>query len=265
MKKAASPIGVIDSGVGGLSVLKHIRAQAPGEDLVYIADSAHAPYGEKSPDYVIERLDKISRWLVEQQVKALVLACNTATALAVETLRSRFSMPVIGMEPALKPAANMTNTDVIGVLATEGTFNSARYARLHDRFGHSVKTIPRICHQWVRQVESGDLDSVMAERLVASELQPLLDSEVDVLVLGCTHFPFLLHLIEKVAGPGVRILDPAPAVARRLLQQLENHELNQAMPRKGSVRIYSTSDQVETSQQLRKLSANQCAVNFIDI
>lgn len=219
------PVGVFDSGVGGLTIVRSIRQRLPEESLIYVADNAYAPYGTKTREKVTERSLRVADWLVSQGVKAIVLACNTATAAAVEQMRSVFDIPIVAMEPAIKPAAEITRTDVIGVLATAGTLDSERYARLVDRHGQHIQVLKQVCHHWVEQVESGDLSSSAAHALVDRHVQPLITAGADVLVLGCTHFPLLAPLIGESAGAGVRIVDPAPAVAEQLYRQLEQRAL----------------------------------------
>lgn len=216
------PVGVFDSGVGGLSVVQAIRDRLPALDIRYVADSAYAPYGNKAAEQVRERARLITRFLIDQGARAIVVACNTATAMAVEDLRENFDIPIVAMEPAVKPAAAATRSGVVGVLATAGTLESDRYRQLVDRHGHRVRVLGRVCHSWVGQVESGDLLSDAAREMVAAEVEPLLAAGADTLVLGCTHFPFLAPLIEQVAGSGVAIINPAPAVAEQLVRRLED-------------------------------------------
>lgn len=215
-----SPVGVFDSGVGGLSVVRAIRAALPDLDLLYVADSGHAPYGDKAPAYVQARAEHIVDFLVERGAAAIVVACNTATAMAVEVLRARYTLPIVAMEPAVKPAVAATRSGVIGVLATAGTLESERYRRLLDRHGSQVRVLGRVCHPWVALVESGRLDDAVARAVVAAEVEPLLAAGADTLVLGCTHFPYLAPLIRELAGPDVTLVDPAPAVAGQLARLL---------------------------------------------
>lgn len=250
--RASSPIGIMDSGVGGLSVVREIQRLMPHEQLIYVADSAHAPYGEKSAAYVQARVLAIADFLLSQGAKALVLACNTATAMAVEVLRAKVRVPVIAMEPALKPAAHQTKSGVVGVLATQGTLQSERFARLHDAYGHQVRFFQRACHHWVRQVERGELHSPLTLQLVRAEVEPLLAAGADVLVLGCTHYPFLREQIQAVAGEAVQIIDPAPAVARHLRQCLLEADALQPEAVPASLRIY-TSGSLESLQALLTL------------
>jgi glutamate racemase len=217
-----SPIGVFDSGVGGLSVLREIRRELPHEDLLYVADSGHAPYGDKSTQLIEARAIAIVEFLASQHAKAIVVACNTATGAAVKTLRSRFSIPIVAMEPAVKPAAAHTQSGVIGVLATSGTIASDNFAKLYTRFGADVKILMQACPGLVEQVEAGDLSGGKTRALIAQYVLPLLAQNADTIVLGCTHYPFLISLIQEIAGPSVAIIDPAAAVARELRRRLES-------------------------------------------
>jgi len=219
------PIGIFDSGLGGLSVVADIRRQLPHESLIYVADSRHCPYGEKSEDFVRARAEAIGDFLVGEGCKAIIVACNTATAAAVAMLRSRFELPVVAVEPALKPAAAMTRSGVIGVLATRSTLQSPAYARLlagHARHHH---VIGESCPEWVDAVERGAVEDPATAALVAARVQPLLARGADVLVLGCTHFPFLRPHIVRCAGDSVTILETGPAVARRLRARLSEAQL----------------------------------------
>lgn len=217
----ANAIGVFDSGVGGLSVLRHIRAAMPEERLIYVADSAHVPYGDKSDSYIENRSRILTRFLVEQGACAVVLACNTATAAAAAALRAEFAIPIIGMEPALKPAVAATRSGVVGVLATVGTLESARFAALLERFAGGVQIITQACPGLVEQVERADLAGPETRALVERYTQPLLARGADTLILGCTHYPFLRPLIAEVAGAQVTLIDTGTAVARHLRHRLE--------------------------------------------
>jgi glutamate racemase len=218
-------IGVFDSGIGGISVLKHIRAFLPHEDLIYCADSNHAPYGNKSPDFIRERSLYLSQFLIEQGAKAIVVACNTATAAAIEHLRASFPIPIIGMEPAVKPAAAATKTGVIGVLATSGTLKSAQFAALLESYGKNVKVVTQACHGLVECVERGELEAEATHHLVAGYIQPLLAEGADTIVLGCTHYPFLRPLIEAQLGSGITLIDTGEAVARQVQRRLQEAAL----------------------------------------
>ncbi|MDP1774427.1 MAG: glutamate racemase [Methylobacter sp.] len=222
---AANPIGVFDSGVGGLSVLHEIRRALPGEDLLYVADSGHAPYGDKSQQFIEARSIAITEFLVNRQAKAIVVACNTATGAAVTALRSRFSMPIIAMEPAVKPAAENTQSGVIGVMATSRTLASDNFVKLFARYGEDVEILGQACPGLVEQVEAGDLSGDKTRLLLEQYVLPLLERGADTLVLGCTHYPFLAPLIQEIAGAGVAVIDSAAAVARQLRRRLEVGDL----------------------------------------
>ena len=217
-------IGVFDSGVGGLSVLRAIRAALPQEDLVYVADSGHAPYGDQSETHITQRTLTVGNWLAEQGVKAITIACNTATVVAAKTLREQTHLPVVAIEPAIKPAVALTRSGVVGVLATRQTVQSASVARLVGLYGADKRILLQACPGLVELVERVDLHSPETEALLRQFIQPLLTQGADTLVLGCTHYPFLRDLIERVTGEGVALLDPAQAVARELARRLAEHD-----------------------------------------
>jgi glutamate racemase len=239
---ADAPIGVFDSGVGGLSVLRAIRTTLPHEDLLYVADSGHIPYGEKPVDYIQQRSLAIARFLVGQGAKALVIACNTATAAAAALLRATFSTPIVAMEPAVKPAAGASKAAVVGVLATTGTLTSRNYADLVARFGQGVHMLAQECPGLAMQVEAGDLSGPATRALVERYTAPLLAAGADTLVLGCTHYPFLAPLIAEVVGPQVRLIDSGDAVARRLHGVLAVADLLATDSKAGQERFWSSGD-----------------------
>ena len=227
--KASQPIGVFDSGVGGLSVLRHVQAHLPNEHLVYVADSQFTPYGEKGEAFVIERTLHIARFLVEQPVKALVVACNTATAAAVAVLRSSFpSLPIVGIEPGIKPAVALSKTGVVGVLATSDTASSDKYARLVSRYaGYKVITQP--CPGLVDEIEAVNLDGQRLRLLLKQYLRPMLEAQADTIVLGCTHYSFIAPLIQEGAGAAVQLVDTGAPVAAELARRLGAMDLLQSV------------------------------------
>lgn len=239
--KAEYPIGVFDSGVGGLSVLREIRRELPGEHLLYVADSGHAPYGDKPAELIEARAAAITGFLISQRAKAIVVACNTATGVAIRMLRARFSLPIIAMEPAVKPAAAHTRTGVVGVLATSRTIASDNFARLQERFGTEVNILMQACPGLVEQVEAGDLDDARTRALIARYVAPLLAQGADTLVLGCTHYPFLAALIREIAGPGVAIIDPSAAIARELRRRLSSAGLLSSGDRTGTEQFWTSA------------------------
>lgn len=216
-----APIGIMDSGAGGLSVLQQVRKRLPDEPLLYAADSAHIPYGDKTPAFVRQRVDLVAESLVAMGAKALVVACNTATAAAVESLRERLAMPVVGMEPGVKPAVLSSRSGVVGILATAGMVNSQRMHSLVQRFAGEREVIVQACPGLVEQVERHALATPQTAEMLQRYLEPLLARGADTVVLGCTHYPFLRPLIERLAGNGVTVIDTGEAVARRLQQLLD--------------------------------------------
>ncbi|MBO4916760.1 MAG: glutamate racemase [Bacteroidales bacterium] len=218
-------IGIFDSGAGGLSVYREIVRLLPGEKYVYYSDNAHCPYGEKTRDYIIDRARKITDFLLGEGCDVIVVACNTATAAAIATLRAEYDVPFIGMEPAVKQAALHTRSGVVGVLATAGTLKADKYHDTRDRYADGVEVVERIGEGFVELVEAGVLDGPEAEAVVGRSLRPLLDAGADMVVLGCTHYPFLLPVIRRLAGPGVTVIDPAPAAARHLLNVMKDRGL----------------------------------------
>lgn len=235
-------IGVFDSGEGGLSVLKEITRLLPEAEYVYYSDNAHCPYGEKSPEYIQDRARAITERLLKEGADVIVVACNTATAAAISVLRSEYSdassqevrdkvreltggrhdhISFIGMEPAVKPAALGTRTGVVGVLATAGTLKGSKYLKTKESVDDQVNVFEHVGRGFVELVEEGRLSGSEAEDVVKASLGPLLSAGADIIVLGCTHYPFLLPVLQKVAGPDIRFIDPAPAVARQLVHVLE--------------------------------------------
>ncbi|MGF6394844.1 glutamate racemase [Pseudomonas plecoglossicida] len=226
MAERSAPVGVMDSGVGGLSVLAEIQRLLPNESLFYVADSGHVPYGEKSPDYIRQRLRRIAEFFQAQGAKAMVLACNTATVAAVADLRELYpDWPLVGMEPAVKPAAAATRSGVVGVLATTGTLQSAKFAALLDRFASDVRVVTQPCPGLVDLIETGDLGSEQLRQLLLGYVQPLLAAGCDTLILGCTHYPFLRPLLATMLPADVAIIDTGAAVARQLQRLLAARDL----------------------------------------
>lgn len=250
---SASPIGVFDSGVGGISVLKHIHTLLPNEDLMYVADSKFAPYGNKTPEFIQERALWIADFLIAKGAKALVVACNTATAAAVDLLRQKYHLPIIGMEPAVKPAAAASKTGVIGVLATSGTLKSAQFAALLEHYGQQVEVVTQACHGLVECVERGELDSTATQDLLASYVQPLIAAGADTIVLGCTHYPFVRPLIENLVGDDVVLIDTGAAVAKELKRRLEDARLLNAETQIGQVSFWSNSTHADAEDIVMRL------------
>lgn len=260
-----APIGVFDSGVGGLSVLSEIRRRLPAESLLYVADSGHVPYGEKSPEFIRARCQSLAEFFLDQGAKALVLACNTATAAGVVELRERWpTLPIIGMEPAVKPAAAATRSGVVGVLATTGTLKSAKFAALLDRFAHDVRVVTQPCPGLVERIEAGDLTSLATRELLQAFVTPLLAQGCDTLILGCTHYPFIKPLLRSMLPESVSLIDTGEAVARRLQSLLAEHRALADGPAQGT-RFWSSGDCQAMSAVLPLLYGETAAVEALPV
>jgi len=249
----AGAIGVFDSGVGGLSVLHHIRRILPNERLIYVADSGHVPYGDKSPAYIEARSLALTRYLFSQGADAIVIACNTATAAAAHALRVKYNKsPIIGMEPAVKPAVAATQSGVVGVLATVGTLESARFAALLERYAGHVKIVTQGCPGLVEQVERGHLTEADTRRLIERYTAPLLTQGADTLILGCTHYAFLAPLIREVVGENIALVDTGEAVARQLQRRIQI-ELPHRATGVAGVEFFTSGDAEQASRILSVL------------
>ena len=248
-------IGIFDSGVGGLSVWREIVKILPQYNYLYIADSLYCPYGPKSRDEIVGRASAITEFLIKSGVSVIVVACNTATSAAISTLRGKYKTPFIGMEPAVKPAASLSRSGVIGVLATKGTLEGNLYQSNLEKYASDTKVIERVGEGLVPLVESGKVDDPYTESLLRSYLEPMIEEGADHIVLGCTHYPFLSEVIMKIAGEHVTIEDPAPAVARRLASVISDLKLAEASTdRSGETLFYSTGSlQVLKNMALRIL------------
>ena len=233
-------IGIFDSGVGGLSVFREIVRILPDEKYIYWSDSAHCPYGEKSREYIIDRARAVTSFLIGQGADIIVVACNTATAAAISTLREEFPVCFIGMEPAVKPAAQATRSGVVGVLATAGTLKATKYIDTRARWAQDVQIVEHIGQGFVELVERGTVSGPEAEEVVEKSIRPLLEAGADTIVLGCTHYPFLAETILKVAGPDITLIDPAPAVAKHLMEVMQ--EKNFIRKDGFSMSLYSSGD-----------------------
>ena len=263
---ANNPIGVLDSGVGGISVLKHIHALLPNEQLLYVADSKYAPYGNKTPEQIQSRCFEIADFLIAKDAKALVVACNTATAAAIDVMRAKYTLPIIGMEPAVKPAAAATKNGIIGVLATVGTLKSAQFAALLESYGRNVKVVTQACVGLVECIERGELNNESTLQLIKQYCQPLLDEGADTIVLGCTHYPFVKALIEQVAGAEIVLIDTGAAVAKQLQKRLLALDLlagNGICNQTSSVAFWSNSELTNAKQVISQLwNAPAASIDF---
>jgi glutamate racemase len=242
---ASGFIGIFDSGIGGLSVWREIVRQLPMENTLYLADQAHVPYGYRSMDEIRLFCVSIVDFLLEQGAKIIVVACNAASAAALHYLRDLYpGIPFVGMEPAVKPAAGRTQTGIVGVIATQTTFQGKLFAGLIGQYGTNVKVLTRIGHGLVETVEAGILDTPETESLLKKCISPLINAGADQLVLGCTHYPFLLPVIKRLAGPGVSVIDPAPAVALQVARIIKQRDLMNSGDQKGS-HIFFTSGKAD--------------------
>ncbi|MDK2981906.1 MAG: glutamate racemase [Chloroflexota bacterium] len=236
-------IGIFDSGVGGLSVLREIRALLPAQPLYYIGDQAHVPYGKRQSDEIRRFSFAMTRHLLAAGAKLIVVACNTASAAALKDLRRKFpDTPFVGMEPALKPATQQTHNKVVGVLATPATFQGELYNTLLEKFAQDVTVLTDTLPGLVDAIEAGQLDSPQTRAILEKAIQPMLAQGADTLVLGCTHFPFALPLIRQIAGPHVNVIDPAPAIARRTQALLQEHNLQNPAGANGAMRFATSGN-----------------------
>lgn len=237
------PIGIFDSGVGGLSILREIRQALPNERLLYFADQAHVPYGSRPLEEVRELSAGIVRFLLKQGAKLIVVACNTASAASLHPLRRAFPQtPFVGMEPAVKPAVSLTRSGIIGVLATPATFQGELYASVVDRYANGVQVLQETLTGLVEEIEAGHLDEQAVERILDQGVGRLIEAGADTLVLGCTHFPFVLPLLRRIAGERATIIDPAPAIARQTGRLLGQHDLAAPEDARGGVEYYTSGD-----------------------
>ncbi len=255
------PLGVFDSGLGGLSVLRELVKLAPHDDILYVADSAHVPYGTKPPAFIQERSLAITRFLLERHhARGVVVACNTATTHAVATLRQAFpAVPIVGMEPALKPAVAVTRSRIVGVLATPATLDGERFADLVQRYTDGVELLTQPSPGLVERVESGDVSGPEAERLLRAFTGPMLARGADTIVLGCTHYPFLRDTLQRLVGPDVTLIDTGEAVARQTVRLLgiggRNGDRRSAEDdtRTGRIIYYSSGDVNEAKRVIELL------------
>lgn len=249
---SSAPIGVFDSGIGGFSILHGIRELLPHESLIYVADSRHAPYGPKDDTFVRMRSFHIVEHLRSQQIKAVVVACNRATAAAIADLRARYDMPVIGVEPAVKPAAEQSKSGVVGVLATSGTIASDKFFNLQSRFTHRVEILTRAGTGLVELIEQPDFDESALLNLLECYIKPMQEKGADTLVLGCTHYSLIKTQIAQVAGPDMRIIDAGTAVAKELQRRLVAAGLDTLGQQRGSLQFLTSGEPAVLGQLLKR-------------
>ncbi len=251
MSGTISPIGIFDSGVGGLSVLRAIRAQMREESVLYFGDQGHIPYGPRRMEQIRDFSEAITNFLLERDAKLIIVACNTASAAALKYLRGKFpNVQFVGMEPAVKPAAETTQTGKVGVLATPATFQGALYASVVERFANGVELFQNTCNGLVQQIENGNLNGNKTRRILEDALHPMLENKIDTVVLGCTHYPFVIPLVQEIVGDKVRVIDPAPAVAKQAQRLLEAGGVKNDSKERGKVKFYTSGDPNELRSML---------------
>lgn len=243
--------------------MREIVKVLPGSDYVYFSDNAHCPYGEKDPEYILSRCRAITDMMLAKGVQVMVIACNTATAAAITRLRQSYGIPFIGMEPAIKPAALRTRDGIVGVLATAGTLKGAKYLGTKGRIGGKVKIVESVGHGFVELVEAGEFSGNHAEQVVDSSLRPLLEQGADTIVLGCTHYPFLVDTMKAISPAGTEFIDPAPSVAAHLLDVLEENGLSAAEGH-GNME-FLCSGSIDTLAKLAGMIFNTCNISRSDV
>ena len=262
INKYHRPIGIFDSGVGGLSVLEEVRRQYPLEDWIYIADQIHVPYGPRSREEVLGYSEGIVRYLLGKGAKLIIVACNTASAVALAELRKKYpDVPFVGMEPAVKPAAEGTSSGVVGVLATPATFQGDLYSSTVEKFTRGVEILKDTCPGLVGQIEGGKIDDPLTRNILEKALTPMLEKGVDEVVMGCTHYPFVIPIIREIVGKEVRVIDPAPAVARQAGRLLETFDLKADRDREGEGHFQTTGDPGKLEKLVGELIEIQTEVN----
>ncbi|MCU0435964.1 MAG: glutamate racemase [Bacteroidia bacterium] len=258
----ASPIGVFDSGIGGVSVLREIRRLLPAEELIYVGDSIHLPYGEKSLEEIRRYTEAVVQYLIHSGCKIVVIACNTASAAALSHVREKFpQLPIVGMEPAVKPAVEHTRSGVVGVIATTATFQGQLFASVVERFAGDVTVLKQPCPGLVQQIEAGELETAATEKMLRGWLQPMLAAGMDELVLACTHYPFVLPLLRRICGPDVNVIDPAPALARQTQRVLANAALLNQAAQSGELTYFTTGNTTTFARTLNQLTGDTAEIN----
>ncbi|MFZ1693562.1 MAG: glutamate racemase [Flavobacteriales bacterium] len=248
------PIGIFDSGIGGLTVAQAIRQALPTERLLYFGDNAHMPYGARSLREVRGFSEAICEALIAHGCKLIVIACNTASAAALKEVRERWpDFLFVGMEPAVKPAVEHTRTGVVGVIATVATFQSELYASVVERFSHGVEVLHQPCPGLVKQIEAGELDTPRTEEMLRGWLEPMMARGIDALVLGCTHYPIVRPLIERIVGPHVRVIDPAPAVARQVARVLNEQGMEVDATATEGMRVCTSGDTKTFAEMMARM------------
>lgn len=254
---SSHPIGIFDSGIGGTSIWREIVALLPHESTIYLADSKNAPYGEKTAEKIIEFSIKNTELLLSKGCKIIVVACNTATTNAVKILRQKYDVPFIGIEPAIKPAALHTKTNTIGILATKGTLSSALFSKTSDKFAANINVIEQVGTGLVHLIENGKINSKEITLLLEKYLKPMVEKRADHLVLGCTHYPYLIPQIKKIVGENVKIIDAGLAVAKQTNAILEKNKLKNTSKKLSNHQFF-----INTNTQILKSVLNDVTLDF---
>ncbi len=255
-------IGIFDSGVGGTSIWKEISLALPNENTIYLADSKNAPYGKRSKDEIIALSVKNTEKLLELNCKIIVVACNTATTNAIKVLRSTYDIPFIGIEPAIKPAAIHTQTKKVGVLATKGTLSSELFTKTSDLYTHNIEVIEVIGTGLVELIEEGKIDSPEMQTLLTSYIEPMIKKDIDYLVLGCSHYPYLIPILRKILSDKVTIIDSGEAVAKQTKVILDANDLLNPSSKTGTHYLYTNSD-IHTLQSMLKSNTVAHTVSYL--
>jgi glutamate racemase len=259
------PIGIFDSGVGGISVLHEIHDLLPAENLIYVADSLHAPYGDKSSQHVCKRSSHLASFLLTHRIKALVVACNTATTEAISLLREELHIPVIGVEPAIKPAAKYSRNGIIGILATHRTLKSNRYQELVDLYASGKTILAQACPGLVEIVEAGKQNTQRTHELLEHYLHTILKQKADTLVLGCTHYPFLRKQIRAITGDNMLLLDTGVPVARQLQRILDQHDCKREKDKLAEVVFYSSHNDKQHLKAIQDLWGKTASIHLLPV
>ena len=262
---ATLPIGIIDSGVGGLSIAKFIQQQLPNEHLIYIADTLHAPYGEQSVEMIQQRVNALTQYLVNHPIKALVIACNTATVNAIDQLRQHVNIPIIGVEPAIKPAAKISKNKNIGILVTQATSKNIRFKTLVEQYKNDNTVHIQPCAGLVEMIEQGQLTSEACKQLLWQYLTPLLENNIDTLVLGCTHYPFLRNQITTFIGNKINIIETAAPVTTQLSKILEKNAITALKNQQACYQFYSSNHSTQQQQLISQLWQQPIKLNSLPL
>ena len=258
------PIGIFDSGIGGTSILKEIVKLLPQENIIYLADSANAPYGEKPKEEIVTLCKKNVDWLLSKNCKLIVIACNTATTNAIELLRNTYKIPFIGIEPAIKPAALKSKTHVIGVLATKGTLTSQLFARSTEQYTDTTKIVEVVGKGLVEYIEEGDFNSPELKKLLKGFIIPLIKQNIDYLVLGCSHYPYLIDLLKELLPANIKIIDSGEAVAKQTKQVLTENKLLNKNNQSKKLQFF-TNSHPKVLENISKKHFNSEIIHFNDV